>query len=140
MRASIPRTFALPLLISGWLCPGVAIPAASAQSYPHKTLRFIMPYPAGGSIDVAGRVVAQQLAENLGQQIVVDNRAGAGGTVGTEAAARAAPDGHTIVMGGTGTLALSPHLQRNLAYDPVRDFAPVTILVITPYVLVVHPS
>ena len=110
---------------------------ASAQHYPHKAIRFIMPYPAGGSIDIAGRVVAQQLADNLGQQVVIDNRTGAGGIVGTETAARAAPDGYTLVMGGTGTLALSPHLQRKLPYDPVKDFAPVTLLVIVPYVLVV---
>ena len=113
---------------------------APAQNSPHKTIRFIMPYPVGGSIDIAGRMVMQKLAENLGQQVVVDNRTGAGGIVGTETAARAAPDGYTLVMGGNGTLALSPHLQRALPYDPVRDFAPVTLLVITPYVLVGNPA
>ncbi len=117
-----------------------AAASASAQNYPHKAIRFIMPYPAGGSIDTTGRIVAQQLAENLGQQVVIDNRTGAGGTVGTEIAARAAADGYTLVMGGTGTLALSPNLQRNLPYDPARDFAPVTLLVIVPYVLVVPPA
>ena len=120
--------FAVCILPAGIVC---------AQNYPHKAIRFIMPYPAGGSIDTTGRIVAQQLAENFGQQVVIDNRTGAGGTVGTEIGARAAPDGYTLVMGGTGTLALSPNLQRNLPYDPVRDFAPVTLLVIVPYVLVV---
>ena len=99
-----------------------------------------MPYPAGGSIDTAGRAVAQKLADTFGQQIVIDNRTGSGGTIGTETGARAAPDGYTLVMGGTGTLALSPHLQKKLPYDPVRDFAPVTMLIASPYVLVVHPS
>ena len=92
----------------------VAAPAA----YPDKPIRLIMPYPAGGSIDTAGRAVAQRLAENFRQQIVVDNRTGSGGTIGTETGARAVPDGYTLVMGGTGTLSLSPHLQRNLPYDP----------------------
>ena len=124
----------------GLLWAGLTMPAAFAQGYPNKTIRFIMPYPAGGSIDTVGRIVMRQVAENLGQQIVIDNRTGAGGTVGTETAAHAAPDGYTMVMGGTGTLVLSPHLQRNLAYDPVRDFAPVTELVVVPYVLVVNPG
>ena len=114
--------------------------ASAAAAYPDKPLRLIMPYPAGGSIDTAGRAVAQKLAEKFRQQVVVDNRTGSGGTIGTEPGARAAPDGYTLVMGGTGTLALSPHLQRNLPYDPVRDFAPATMLIASPYVLVVHPS
>jgi len=117
-------------------------PAAYAAdvAYPQRPIRFIMPYPAGGSIDTAGRAIAQKLADTFGQQIVIDNRTGSGGTIGTETGARAAPDGYTLVMGGTGTLALSPHLQKKLPYDPVRDFAPVTMLIASPYVLVVHPS
>lgn len=121
------------------VCLVLAAAAANAQ-YPEKSIRFMMPYPPGGSIDIAGRAVAQKLAEALGRQIIVDNRTGAGGTIGTETAAHAAPDGYTILMGGTGTLALSPNLQKNLPYDPVRDFAPITDLVSTPYVLVVHPG
>jgi tripartite-type tricarboxylate transporter receptor subunit TctC len=113
---------------------------AAAQDYPNKAIRFIMPYPIGGSIDIAGRMVAQRLADNLGQGVVVDNRTGAGGVVGTETAARAAPDGYTLLMGGTGTLALSPSLQKNLPYDPNRDFTPVTLLVTIPYVVVVNPG
>jgi tripartite-type tricarboxylate transporter receptor subunit TctC len=133
-------TFLLRLALLGSLWLGCGMPAAFAQNYPNKTIRFIMPYPVGGSIDIAGRMVMQKLAENLGQQVVVDNRTGAGGIVGTEMAAHSAADGYTLVMGGNGTLALSPHLQRNLPYDPVRDFAPVTQLVIIPYVLVVNPA
>jgi len=117
-----------------------ALAADLSTQYPNKPIRFIMPYPVGGSIDLSGRVIAQQLGDNLGQQIVVDNRTGAGGTLGTEQAAHAAPDGYTIVMGGTGTLAISPGLGRKLGYDPLTDFAPVTLLATTPYVLVVHPS
>jgi tripartite-type tricarboxylate transporter receptor subunit TctC len=133
-------TSVLRLSVLGLLWLACAMPAGFAQSYPNKTIHFIMPYPVGGSIDIAGRMVIQKLAENLGQQIVVDNRTGAGGIVGTEMAARAAADGYTLVMGGNGTLALSPHLQRHLPYDPVRDFAPITQLVIVPYVLVVNPA
>lgn len=133
--AFLPR---LPVLGLLWLVCG--IPAGLAQSYPNKTIHFIMPYPVGGSIDIAGRMVMQKVAENLGQPVVIDNRTGAGGIVGTEMAARAPADGYTLVMGGNGTLALSPHLQRNLPYDPLRDFAPVTQLVIVPYVLVVNPA
>jgi tripartite-type tricarboxylate transporter receptor subunit TctC len=119
-------------------CALVAVPACAA--YPDKPIRLIMPYPAGGSIDTAGRAVAQKLADTFGQQIVIDNRTGAGGVIGTETAAHAVPDGYTLVIGGTGTLALSPHLHRNLPYDPVRDFAPVTMLIASPYVIVVHPA
>ena len=114
--------------------------SATADDYPNKAIRLIMPYPIGGSIDIAGRMVAQRLAENLGQAGVIDNRTGAGGIVGTETGARAAPDGYTLLMGGTGTLALSPSLQKNLPYDPNKDFTPVTLLVTIPYVVVVHPA
>ena len=114
--------------------------SAVADDYPNKAIRLIMPYPVGGSIDIAGRMVAQRLADNLGQAVVVDNRTGAGGIVGTETGARAAPDGYTVLMGGTGTLALSPSLQKNLPYDPNKDFTPVTLLVTIPYVVVVQPS
>ena len=130
----------IPLFAKCTACALALATVTAAAAYPDKPIRLIMPYPAGGSIDTAGRAVAQKLAENFRQQIVVDNRTGSGGTIGTETGARAAPDGYTLVMGGTGTLALSPHLQKNLPYDPVRDFAPVTMLIASPYVLVLHPS
>ena len=114
--------------------------SAIADDYPNKAIRFIMPYPIGGSIDIAGRMVAQRLADNLGQAVVVDNRTGAGGIVGSETGARAAPDGYTLLMGGVGTLALSPSLHKKLPYDPNKDFSPVTLLVTIPYVVVVPPS
>ena len=114
--------------------------AYAADAYPVRPIRFIMPYPVGGTIDFTGRAVAMELGERLGQQLVVDNRTGAGGTVGTEAAKNAPPDGYTLVMGGTGTLAISPGLNPRLPYEPARDFAPITLLATTPYVLVSHPS
>ncbi|MGZ5257455.1 MAG: Bug family tripartite tricarboxylate transporter substrate binding protein [Burkholderiales bacterium] len=118
----------------------VNVGAAETLAYPIRPIRFIMPYPVGGTIDMSGRLVAQRASETLGQQVVVDNRTGAGGTLGTDIAAKAPPDGYTIVMGGTGTLAISPRLGRPLGYDPISDFAPISLLATTPYVLVAHPS
>jgi tripartite-type tricarboxylate transporter receptor subunit TctC len=127
-----------------WHCAVLLLAAhtlvLAADQYPIKPIRFIMPYPVGGSIDLGGRTAAQQAGENLGYQIVIDNRTGAGGTLGAELGARAAPDGYTIVMGGTGTLAISPGMGRKLGYDVARDFAPVTLLATTPYVMAVPPS
>jgi len=112
---------------------------AADASYPSRPIRFVMPYPVGGTIDMSGRLLAQQLADTIGQQVVVDNRTGAGGTIGMELGAKAPPDGYTIVMGGTGTLAISPALGRPLGYR-LEDFAPITLIATTPYVLVAHPS
>lgn len=97
---------------------------AAAQAYPSKPIRLIVPYPAGGGTDIIARLVAERMAVRLGQPIVVDNRVGAGGLVGTEAGARAAPDGYTIVMGTSGTIVMAPNLQK-VPYDPVHDFVPV---------------
>jgi tripartite-type tricarboxylate transporter receptor subunit TctC len=113
--------------------------AVSAQSeYPNKPLRLIVPFPPGGSTDIVGRIVAQRLSEKLGQQIVVDNRGGAGGTIGTEAAAKASPDGYTLAVGTTSTHAVAPGAYSKLGYDPVKDFAPVSLVAVTPYLLVVN--
>jgi tripartite-type tricarboxylate transporter receptor subunit TctC len=113
--------------------------AASAQAdYPSKPLRLIVPFPPGGSTDIVGRIVAQRLGEKLGQQIVVDNRGGAGGTIGTEAAAKAAPDGYTLAVGTTSTHAVAPGAYSKLGYDPVKNFAPVSLVAVTPYLLVVN--
>jgi tripartite-type tricarboxylate transporter receptor subunit TctC len=114
---------------------------AGAQGYPAKSLRFIVPFPPGGATDVVTRVVAQKLNEQYKRQLaVVDNRGGAGGIVGSEAAARAAPDGSTLVMGTTGTHAINVTLYQKLSYDPVKDFTAVTPAVLAPNLLVAHPS
>jgi tripartite-type tricarboxylate transporter receptor subunit TctC len=111
----------------------------SAQSdYPNKPLRLIVPFPPGGSTDIIGRIVAQRLGEKLGQQIVVDNRGGAGGTIGTDAAAKASPDGYTLAVGTTSTHAVAPGAYSKLGYDPIKDFAPVSLVAVTPYLLVVN--
>jgi len=113
---------------------------AGAQEYPVRPVRLILPYPAGGPSDIVGRVFGQKLGEALGQQFVPDNRAGAGGIIGCEIAARAAPDGYTLLMGAVGVLTINPILRQKLPFDPVRDFQPVSLLSSAPYVLLVNPG
>jgi tripartite-type tricarboxylate transporter receptor subunit TctC len=114
-----------------------ALPAV-AQSYPSKAVRMIVPYPPGGGNDTLGRLFAAKLSDRLGQQFVVENRPGAGAMIGTEAAAKSAPDGYTILLSSIATHALSPNLYSRVPYDPVKDFAPITLLGIAPTVLVVN--
>ena len=111
-----------------------------AQPYPSRPIRLVVPFPPGGSTDILSRALGQKLAEGLGQPVVIDNRPGAGGSIGSEAAAKAAPDGYTLVMGQLGPLAVSPAIYRNLPYDPVKSFAPVSLMAIVPSVLVVNPQ
>jgi tripartite-type tricarboxylate transporter receptor subunit TctC len=113
---------------------------AIAQSYPVRPIRLIVPYPAGGPTDFVGRTVGQKLSQFLGQQVVVDNRPGAGTIIGSELVARAAPDGYTLLFGTGGGTFLAPLMLSKVPYDPHRDFAPVAMLVMSPQVLVVHPS
>lgn len=115
-------------------------PDAGAQAYPAKPIRLIVPFAPGGPNDVIGRVVAQKMSELIGQPIVIDNRAGAGGAVGTAAAGTAAPDGYTLLISGTSSLAINPSLYRKLPYDPIGDFAPVSLVGTAPSLLVMHPS
>ncbi len=114
--------------------------AAADAPYPTGPIRLIVPFAAGGSTDVLGRVVGQKLGEKLGQQVVVDNRAGAGGTIGMDIASKATPDGHTLVVGTTSTLAINESLYSKLNYDVTRDFAPVTLLAKGPFVLMATPA
>ena len=114
--------------------------AQGVANYPSKPVRFIAPFPPGGSTDLLARLVAQKLTEAWGQQVIVENRGGAAGTIGVELAARAAPDGYTIVMGHVGTFGVNPTLYPKLSYDAIRDFAPVTVLATVPNGMAVHPS
>jgi tripartite-type tricarboxylate transporter receptor subunit TctC len=111
---------------------------ALAQSYPSKPVRVIVPYPPGGGNDTLGRLFAAKLSERMGQSFVVENRPGAGTMIGTEAAAKSAPDGYTILLSSIATHALSPNLYSRVPYDPIKDFAPITLLGIAPTVLVVN--
>jgi len=121
------------------LAAGIA-PALAQDGYPTKPLRLIVPFPPGGGNDILARTVSQRLGEVVGQQIVVDNRGGAGGLIGTVTAAQSAPDGYTLFLGSVGNLAHNPALQKNLPYDPVRDFAPVTLLATSPFIVAVNPG
>ena len=111
----------------------------NAQEWPARPLRFILPFPPGGGTDILGRLIAERLSANLGQPVVTENRGGAGGNVGAEAAARSAPDGYTIVLVAP-SLAISPTLYSKLSYDPVKDFAPVSLVATVPNVMVTQPS
>jgi len=113
--------------------------ALAQEPYPGRPLRFILPFPPGGGTDILGRLIAERLAANLGQPVVTENRGGAGGNVGAEAAARSAPDGYTIVLVAP-SLAISPSLYSKLNYDPVKDFAPVSLVAQVPNVMITHPS
>ncbi len=113
---------------------------ASAQPYPSRPIRIIVPYPPGGSTDPTGRAFAAWLSESLGQQVVVDNRPGAGATIGHGLGAKATPDGYTILLGTSGGLATSPAFGTKLPYDPLKDFAPIGLAVYAPFLLVVHPG
>lgn len=114
--------------------------ASAADSYPSRPIRFIIPFTPGGNTDVLGRLLALKLTETFGQQVVVDNRPGAGGTLGVEQAAKATPDGYTIVMGTFGSVLVANALYKRLAYDPQRDLAPVVLVSTPPGLLVVTPS
>ena len=122
-----------------YLLTGSAAPA-SAQTYPTKPIRLIVGSAPGGPIDFSARLTAQKLTEALGQSVVVDNRTGAGGTIGTEYVAKAAPDGYTLLMASAATLCITPNLYPKIPYDTLKDFAPVSTVAAVSYVLVVHPS
>ena len=118
----------------------LVVSAAAAQDYPNRTIRIVVPFTPGGATDVVTRIVAQKLTEQMGRQVVTENRGGAGGIVGAEVVAKAAPDGYTLVMGTSGTHAINASLYPKLSYDPVKDFAPVTRAALLPSMLVAHPS
>lgn len=127
----------LLVLCTGWLLP---FHAGHAQSYPSKPVRIIVPFTPGGSTDILARAVANALSEGWPQQMLVENRPGAGGSIGAEQAARAPADGYTLLMGHIGTLSVNPALYPKLPYNPSTDFAPIALVAMVPNVLVVHPS
>ena len=134
MKSTV-ATFALLSVTLG------AVPAVfAADAWPARPIRMIVAYPPGGGTDQVGRVMAEQLAQRLGQNVVVDNRGGATGNIGTELAARAVPDGYTLLMGNVAPNAVNVSMFKKLAFDPVRDFSPVSLVAVTPNILVAHPS
>jgi tripartite-type tricarboxylate transporter receptor subunit TctC len=114
--------------------------AALPQNYPSRPIRMIVPFPAGGTADLLARQIGQTMSEQLRQQMIIENRTGAGGNIGADLAAKAKPDGYTLLMGTVSTHAINPNLYPNMPYDPVKDFAPVVLVARMPNILVLHPS
>ncbi|MFL5096908.1 MAG: Bug family tripartite tricarboxylate transporter substrate binding protein [Xanthobacteraceae bacterium] len=133
----LTRAKALLVLLNTALA---AMLPARAQDYPARSITLVVPFPAGGGVDSMGRIVADQLTLAFGQQVVVENRGGAAGVIGTRAAAKAAPDGYTLVMSTSGTTTINPSLYANPGYDPLKDFAPIGLIAATPIVVMTHPS
>ena len=133
-RIKSAERWAAPVVMLACLWPVVA------QSYPTKPIRLVVTYPPGGNADLVGRAVAGKLAELMGQQVVVDNRGGAGGVIGTMIAAQAAPDGYTLMLGTSAGMMLGPLLSSTLPYDALRDFAPVSKVMVLPQLLVINPQ
>ena len=133
------RAVTMALLIT-WLATGAAAAQPAPAGWPDRPIHFIVPFPAGSSSDIVARVVAQGLSERLGQQLVVENRPGASGTVGTAAVAHAEPDGYTLGLANTSTHTLSPSLLAHPPYDPIRDFAPISMIGASPFVLGLYPG
>jgi tripartite-type tricarboxylate transporter receptor subunit TctC len=142
MRKTIagPKLTAIAMIVAIALIVSGDLLSACAADYPTRPIRMIVPFPPGGGNDLLARAINQRLGQLLGQQIVVDNRGGAGGMIGTEMAAKSAPDGYTIFLGSIGNLTFIPVLQPDCPYDPVRDFAPVALLATSDFILVVNPS
>ena len=128
------------LLIASIAMAGIFPVAAQAQTYPSKSIRMIVPFPAGGATDIVARLIAQKLGDAVGQQVIVDNRGGAAGTIGSDLAAKAPPDGYTILIGTSSTHAIAQSLYAKLPYDSVKDFTPVVGIATATIVLSAHPS
>ena len=127
-------------MLAAWVVLALLGGTAAAQTYPSRPVRMMVPFPAGGGSDTMGRIVASRLGERLGQQIVVENRPGAAGSIGADIAARAPADGYMILLGSTSELVQYPNVNLKIPYDPLRDFTPVSLVGTIPMVLVVHPS
>jgi len=139
VRAFSARAAALILaLISTLILAPVG--GASAQSYPSRTITMVVPFPAGGGVDAMARITAERLTAALGQQVIIDNRGGAAGVIGTRASTKAAPDGYTLVMSTSGTTSINPILYANPGYDPLKDFTPIGLVAATPIAVMAHPS
>ena len=133
---SIAAAFVCALSVPGFLVPA----PAAAQAYPTKPIRLVVPFPPGGSLDVVARAIGQKLTEAWGQPVVIDNRPGAGGNIGADLVAKSAPDGYTILEGALSTHAVNVSLYGKMPYDPIKDFAPITLVATTPNVLVLNPT
>jgi tripartite-type tricarboxylate transporter receptor subunit TctC len=137
LATTAPRLAASAILVLAVLAsPG----SADAQDYPTRPVKLVVPFPPGGPLDIVGRAIAQKLTEAWSQSVVVDNRPGAGGNIGADIVAKSPPDGYTILMGALSTHAVNPSLYAKMPYDAVKDFAPITLVAVTPNVLVVNAA
>ena len=130
----------ISIVVAGALGVGCAAQSGAAGTFPERPIRLMVPYAPGGNTDILARIVGQRLTDTWGKPVVVDNRGSANGVLATEISARAAPDGYTVFVGSTREISVNPHMYKNLPYDSLRDFAPVTQGTITPILLAVHPS
>jgi tripartite-type tricarboxylate transporter receptor subunit TctC len=138
--AGMSRTCAVTAILGFALTLPLAAPAHAVADYPTRPITLIVPYPPGGGVDAMARVVAQKMSEALKQQVVVENRGGGGGTIGTRAVARAQPDGYTLLLGHTGTISINPSLYVNLGMNPRKDFDAIGLIASMPVALIAHPS
>src|SRR5213595_3576129 len=138
MDSGAARMLALGALALGAL--GFAAPAAAQEDYPNKTVTLVVPYPPGGGVDVLARVVAEKLSGVLGHQVIVDNRVGGSGLVGTRAVIKSAPDGYTLFLGHTGSISINPSLYANSGFDPRKDFTAIGLIASMPVALIANPA
>jgi tripartite-type tricarboxylate transporter receptor subunit TctC len=130
----------LPFLVALLALIATGTPPVHAQEWPNKPVRLVVPYPPGGAVDNVGRMLAGKLSTALAQTVLVENKAGAGGLIGSDAVAKSAPDGYTFVLGSVSSHAIAPSVHKTMPFDPVADFAPVSLVALTPYFITVHPS
>src|SRR6202142_1089663 len=126
--------------LTAFVCMLAAICGSRPADYPNRVVTLVVPYPPGGGVDAMARVVAAKLSDAFKQQVIVDNKSGAGGTLGTRLVAHAAPDGYTLLLGHTGTMSINPSLYTHVGYDPRKDFAPIGLVASMPVALIAHPS
>ena len=138
--AAASFAFALVVITAGDASAQKKKPAVNPETFPTRPVRIIVPFPAGGGVDLVNRILATRLTEVLGQQVVIDNRSGAGGNVGADIAAKSTPDGYTLFACGVASHGVSPAIYKKLPFDPIKDFEPISMIGTTPNVLILHPS
>jgi tripartite-type tricarboxylate transporter receptor subunit TctC len=136
----VPKLTRRTLLAAASLAPALTLPHVARAAYPDRPVRLVVPFAAGGNADIVGRLVGERLSEALGQPVIIDNRAGAGGSLGANEVARAAADGYTLLVGSNGPLTVNPFVQAKLAYDPLKDFVAIGLTSLAPHALIVNPS
>jgi tripartite-type tricarboxylate transporter receptor subunit TctC len=137
---AVARGFCALLSAPVFVLMSATVGGAAAQTYPSRTITMVVPFPAGGGVDAMARITAERLTVALGQQVIIDNRGGAAGVIGTRASTKALPDGYTLVMSTSGTTSINPILYANPGYDPLKDFVPIGLVAATPIAVMAHPS